>query len=196
MKKPDILLAIKPVARAFDQLAIPYYIGGSIASSAYGIARATMDVDIVADMTPDQVPALVGLLQERYYISEQAVDDAIADASCFNLVHLETMMKVDVFLPKKDPYHKSAMARRLADRLVEDEEESVVSLASAEDVILSKLRWYDQGGRISERQWRDVLGVFKVQSDSLDREYLIAWSNTLGLCNLLKQALSESGVTL
>lgn len=196
MKKPDILLAIKPVARAFDQLSIPYYVGGSIASSAYGIARATMDVDIVAEMTPDQVPSLVGLLEEKYYINEQAINDAIADASSFNLIHLETMMKVDVFLPKKDPYHKSAMARRVADRLVEDEEESVFSLSSAEDVILSKLRWYDKGGRVSERQWLDVLGVIKVQSDSLDQEYLITWSNTLGLSDLLKQAFSESGMGL
>ena len=196
MKKPDILLAIKPVARAFDQLSIPYYLGGSIASSAYGIARATMDVDIVAEMTLDQVPSLVGLLQEKYYINEQAINDAIAEASSFNLIHLETMMKVDVFLPKKDPYHKSAMARRVADRLVEDEEESVFSLSSAEDVILSKLRWYDKGGRVSERQWLDVLGVIKVQSDSLDQEYLITWSNTLDLSDLLKQAFSESGMTL
>jgi len=196
MKKPDILLAIKPVARAFDQLSIPYYLGGSIASSAYGIARATMDVDIVAEVTGDQVPSLVGLLQEKYYINEQAINDAIAEASSFNLIHLETMMKVDVFLPKKDPYHKSAMARRVADRLVEDEEESVFSLPSAEDVILSKLRWYDKGGRVSERQWLDVLGVIKVQSDSLDQEYLITWSNRLGLSDLLKQAFSESGMTL
>jgi hypothetical protein len=196
MKKPDILLAIKPVARAFDQLSIPYYLGGSIASSAYGIARATMDVDIVAEMALDQVPSLVGLLQEKYYINEQAINDAIAEASSFNLIHLETMMKVDVFLPKKDPYHKSAMARRVADRLVEDEEESVFSLSSAEDVILSKLRWYDKGGRVSERQWLDVLGVIKVQSDSLDQEYLITWSNALGLSDLLKQAFSESGMSL
>jgi len=196
MESSDILLAVKPAVKAFERLSIPYYIGGSIASSVYGIARATMDVDIVADIGLAQVPALVELLRSEYYISEQMIHDAIADASSFNLIHLNTMMKVDVFVPKKDAYRESAVARRLQDRLVEEDADSVVFLSSPEDVILSKLRWYEDAGRVSERQWLDVLGVIKVQGDSLDRDYLIEWSNTLGVQDLLQQAFSESGITL
>ena len=196
MKSPDILLAIGPVIKAFDQLSIPYYIGGSIASSVYGIARATMDADIIADLTLAQVPSLVGLLQDEYYIDEQMINDAVSNASSFNLIHLGTMMKVDVFLQKKDPYHQSAFARKLRDRLVEDDQSSVFYLSSPEDIILSKLCWYEMGGRVSERQWLDVLGVIKVQSNSLNREYLTNWSRTLGVFDLLEQAYSESGMKL
>lgn len=196
MRNPDILLALKPVIQAFDQLSIPYYIGGSIASSVYGVARATMDVDLIADIALAQVSSLVRLLQEEYYIDESMIHNALSGVSSFNLIHLETMMKVDVFLPKKDPYHQSALARKLKDRLVDDDQDSVFYLSSPEDVILSKLRWYEMGGRVSERQWLDVLGVIKVQSDSLDREYLVPWSTALGVSDLLKRAFSESGIQL
>jgi len=185
MTNPDILLAIKPVIKAFDRLSIPYYIGGSVASSVYGMARATMDVDIIADMALAQVPSLVGLLRDEYYIDEQTINRAVSDTSSFNLIHLETMLKIS--------YHKSAIARRLKDRLVEDDQNSAFFLCSPEDVILSKLRRYEAGGRPSERQWLDVLGVIKVQSDSLNREYLVKWSNTLGVFDLLGQAFCESG---
>jgi len=175
---------------------MPYYIGGSIASSVYGIARATMHVDIVADMALAQVPSLVGLLRDEYYIDEQMINNAVSGACSFNLIHLETMMKVDVFIPKKDLYHKSAIARKCKDRLVEDDQDSVFFLSSPEDVIFSKLRWYKAGGGVSERQWLDVLGVIKIQGDSLDREYLIHWSNALAVFALLKPAFSESGMKL
>lgn len=196
MKSPDILRAIKPVVKAFEQLAIPYYIGGSIASSLYGMARATMDVDIAVDMAFDQVPSLVRLLQDEYYIDAQMIHDAITDASSFNLIHLETMMKVDVFVLGKDPYRQSVLARKSEDRLVEDDPESLFYLSSPEDIILTKLQWYETGGRISQRQWLDILGVIKVQGESLDREYLIAWSNTLGVLDLLRRAFAESGSAL
>ena len=196
MESPDIVLALKPVAKAFDELSVPYYVGGSIASSVYGMARATMDVDIVADLALAQVPALVGLLRREYYVPEEMIHDAVANASSFNLIHLSTMMKVDVFIPKKDAYKKAAIARKRPDRLVKEDPDSVFFLSSPEDVILSKLRRYEHAGRVSERQWLDVLGVIKVQGDSLDREYLVNWSNVLGLFDLLRQAFAESGITL
>ena len=196
MKDPDILLAIKPVVKAFDYLSIPYYIGGSIASSIYGIAGITMDVNIVADISRAQVSPLVECLQDEYCVEEQMVKDSVSRVSSFNLIHLGTMMKVDVFIQEKDAYHQSALARKLKDRLVEDDHDSVFYISSPEDIILSKLSWYEQGGRVSERQWIDVLGVIKVQSDSLSTEYLIKWSHTLGVHDLLLQAFDESGVKL
>ena len=196
MKTPDLLLALKPVVDAFDRLSIPYYIGGSLASSAYGTPRTTMDADVVADLALAEVPSLVELLRDRYYVSDVMMANAIAGTSSFNLIHLETMVKIDVFVLKKDPYHQSAFARRREDRLVEDDPDSVVCLSSAEDIILSKLQWYEMSQRVSERQWLDILGVIKVQGDSLDREYLINWAETLGVSDLLRRAWSESGMPL
>jgi len=196
MKSPDILLAVRPVIQAFEQLSIPYYIAGSIASSVYGLARATMDVDLVADIPLGQVSSLTERLREGYYLDEPMIRDAIANSSSFNLIHLDTMMKVDVFVPKKDPYHQTAVARKRQDRLVEEDPDSVFYLSSPEDIILSKLRWYEMGGRVSEQQWLDVLGVIKVQGDSLDRRYLAAWARIAGLFDLLEQAFEDAGVTL
>ncbi|MDI9432802.1 MAG: hypothetical protein QM570_13890 [Planctomycetota bacterium] len=194
MKKPDLLGALKPVIDAFDRLAIPYYIGGSIASSAYGIPRATMDADLIAHLTVAEVSGLVTLLQDQYYVAEAAITNAIGSASSFNLIHLETMVKIDVFVPKKDAYHQIALARRVTDRLVDDDPDSMVSLASPEDVILSKLQWYQMGQGVSDRQWLDILGVIKVQGDSLDAEYLRVWAETLGVHDLWQRACSESGL--
>ncbi|MDY0354828.1 MAG: hypothetical protein RBR19_03040 [Sedimentisphaerales bacterium] len=194
MKKPDLLGALKPVIDAFDRLAIPYYIGGSIASSAYGIPRATMDADLIAHLTVAQVSGLVTLLQDQYYVAEAAITNAIGSASSFNLIHLETMVKIDVFVPKKDAYQQIALARRVTDRLVDDDPDSMVSLASPEDVILSKLQWYQMGQGVSDRQWLDILGVIKVQGDSLDAEYLRVWAETLGVHDLWQRACSESGL--
>jgi hypothetical protein len=196
MHSPDIVLALKPVIQAFDRLSIPYYIGGSIASSVYGLARATVDVDLVADLAPAHVASLAGLLREEYYLDEQMIQGAISNASSFNLIHLETMMKVDVFVPKQDPYHQAANARKRQDRLVEEDPDSVFYFSSPEDIILSKLRWYEMGGRVSERQWLDILGVVKVQGDSLDRSYLIRWSKVTGVSDLLERAFAEAGVLL
>jgi hypothetical protein len=139
------------VIKAFNQLSIPYYIGGSIASSLYGIARATMDVDVVADIEPVKVAPLYDQLEEQYYIEEQMIKEAISKASSFNIIHLETMMKIDIFTHKKEPYYQSALTRRLKDRLVEDEQDSDFYFSSPEDTILSKLNWYEMGNRTSER---------------------------------------------
>jgi hypothetical protein len=195
MKNPDILLALKPAVNAFNQLSIPYYIGGSIASSLFGIARATMDIDIVAYLIRDQVHAFVEMLHNEYYIDEQMIEDAIENASSFNLIHLETMMKIDIFIYKEEPYHQSALSRRCLDLLVDDDQDSTLYFSSPEDIILSKLRWYEMGNRVSERQWMDIIGVIKVQSDSLDKDYLSNWSKSLGLFDLLKQAYFDAGIT-
>ncbi len=150
MKHPDILLAVKPVVETFEQLTIPYFIGGSVASSVYGLARATMDVDVVADIALAQVPSFVECLRDEYYVEERMIKVAISGVSSFNLIHLETMMKIDIFIPERVPYHASASARKLKDRLVPDDGGSVFYLSSPEDVILSKLRWYEAGGPLCQ----------------------------------------------
>jgi hypothetical protein len=98
MRDPDLLAAIGPVAKAFETLGVLYYIGGSLASSAYGAPRATLDVDMVSDLKPQHVRSLVKMLESSYYIDEDAILEAIHRHSSFNLIHLETMIKVDVFL--------------------------------------------------------------------------------------------------
>jgi len=192
MKIPDILLAVQPVIQAFEKMSIPYYIGGSIASSVYGMARATMDVDVIADLMVTHIPRLKQILENEYYIDAEIITDAIRTNSSFNLIHLETMIKIDVFIHKDEPYPLEALQRIRKDTL-EDTANVEFYFSSPEDIIIHKLQWYKMGGFVSERQWLDVIGVIKVQGDLLDKKYLAGWSRKLGLSSLLKEAFDAAG---
>jgi len=194
MHSTDIVAATQPVVKAFELLNIAYYIAGSVASSAYGIARATMDVDMVAAIKPHHVNLLVQQLESTYYIDADMIRDAIARQASFNLVHLETMLKVDVFILKNDPYHQTTLQRRRKDTLDEEPNAAEFYLVSAEDIVLSKLDWYRMSGGVSERQWKDVLGVLKVQQALLDMVYLEHWATQLQLYDLLQRAIAEAGI--
>jgi hypothetical protein len=191
MKNPDILLALEPVVKSFEKIGIDYYVGGSVASSVYGIPRATLDVDLVANIAPNQVPELFQTLKSTFYIDDNMILDAIRRKSSFNVIHLETMLKIDIFILKNTSYDRTAFQRRQKDTL-DEENETLFYLASAEDIILNKLMWYRMGGKVSDRQWSDILGVFKVQHNLLDMEYLQYWAEELHLTDLLNEAFQDS----
>jgi len=192
MKKPDIILALDMVIGSLEKLGVSYYIGGSVASSAYGIARATMDVDLVANVEMRHVDRLVKALEISYYIDADMIRKAIRGSTSFNLIHLETMIKIDVFVLKDQPYDSEAFARRQPETL-DEEGSGEFYLSSPEDIILNKLRWYQRGGGTSEQQLKDVLGVLKVQGDGLDLEYLKRWASRLNLSDLLNHSFDDAG---
>jgi hypothetical protein len=193
MKQPDIIEVTIVGAGVLNDLGVDYYIGGSLASSAFGLARATMDVDIVADIKMEHVSRIVGKLERSFYIDQEMAERAIGERSSFNIVHLESMFKVDIFVPPDHPFEKLVFSRRLSRAVTEDGSRELF-FSSPEDIILKKLIWYNSGGRISDRQWSDVLGVFKVQSESLDQSYLELWAAKLGVADLLDKASQDSGV--
>ena len=195
MRDPDLLVAIGPVADAFEKLGALYYIGGSIASSAYGAARSTLDVDMVSDLKPQHVRFLAKMLESSYYIDEDAILEAIRRHSSFNLIHFETMIKVDVFIVGNEPFFQQVLCRRRKDTLDEDQQTVEFYLPSSEDIILIKLGWYRMGGELSERQWSDVVGVLKVQDKAMDREYLRHWASELKLTDLLEKAFRDAGIS-
>jgi len=193
MKKPDILTTLDPLIKAFRKIGIPYYIGGSVASSAYGIARATLDVDLISDLKTHHVDSLVEMLEFDYYIDREMILDAIKRSSTFNLIHLGTMLKVDIFVTKDRPYDQSAFQRKRKETLDEEQKADEFYLASPEDVILNKLEWFRMGGESSERQWYDVVGIMQVQSNSLDKNYLQHWALELKISDLLEKAFHDAG---
>ena len=188
----DFERAIDEVIAVLEISAIPYHIGGSVASSLHGLFRTTSDIDIVADIRPEQVPTLVKRFQAIGYADDEMILDAILSRSSFNIIHTETGIKVDVFLVKRTPYDLQAFQR--ADPLVisESEDANAYFVAAPEDTILNKLRWYRLGGEQSERQWLDVLGVLKVQQQALDYVYLRHWAQDLGVLDLLESAIDQS----
>ncbi len=145
MNPPDILLALKNVISAFDSLSISYYIGGSLASSVYGIARATMDVDIVADIQLGKISFFKQMLEDDYYIDAKMIEDAVKEKSSFNLIHLETMIKIDVFIYKHISFQEESMRRRRKDTIEDSADVLNIYISSPEDIILNKLLWYEMG---------------------------------------------------
>ena len=158
---PDIQVTIIPLIEALEDLGVSYHIGGSVASSVYGLPRLTIDVDIVADLRLKHVRPLVNQLETIYYIDEDMIRDAIKRCSSFNVIHLDTMLKVDVFIPKSRPFDQEELRRSQQEVLLEGTR--AFNLASPEGTILNKLEWYRMGGEVSDRQWNDILGVLKVQ---------------------------------
>jgi hypothetical protein len=133
-----------------------------MASSVHGIYRATADADFVAAVRPHHAEPLVRLLESAFYADLEAVKAAAASSRSFNLIHLDTMLKVDVFAAGADPFHLMQMRRRVLQPTGPDGQTNIY-VASPEDTVLAKLQWYRQGGGVSDCQWTDVLGVLKVQ---------------------------------
>jgi len=180
------------VARAFDELRIPYFLGGSMASSVHGIYRATNDADFVADFHIEHVSPFVARLGKGFYAHEPAILEAVFQQRSFNVIHQNTMLKVDVFVMKPDRFSQSQMQRRML-LPIDPAASASLYIASPEDTILSKLDWYRQTDCTSERQWKDIVGVLKTQGARLDRSYLADWAERLKLCDLLQRALEEAG---
>ena len=184
--------AFKRILEAFGRLGIRYCVVGSVASSVYGTPRTTMDVDVVADLRPEQLSALAGELQGEFYVDLEMMKDAVKRGRAFNVIHLASSYKIDVFPLADDEYSQAAFSRRRPSKAKAVGNESVDCLvASAEDTVLNKLRWYRAGGEVSETQWNDLRGILRVTGGQLDQAYLRHWAPQLGVADLLDRLFEE-----
>jgi predicted nucleotidyltransferase len=178
------------IAQILEARGIAYVVVGSFASSMRGLYRATADLDILADIKPDQIKPLVEALQESFYVDEQAVRQAISQHRSFNAIHFDSVFKVDVFVPPADDFGQQQLARRKLEEIVPGVERRIY-VATAEDTILAKLLWYRKGGEVSSVQWNDVLGIIGTQGERLDVPFLRECADRLGVRELLERALRE-----
>ena len=179
------------VTQTLERIGIPYAVGGSLASSLHGVMRSTLDVDILADMRLEHIQPMVAALSKEFYADDEMMRDAIEHHSSFNLIHYETAFKVDIFIRKPRAFDQIQLERRRMSVIATDPEQSVY-VVSPEDIILAKLEWYRMGGEVSERQWRDILGVLKTRAGELDLDYLQEWAAQLKVSDLLERALKEA----
>jgi hypothetical protein len=175
------------VARALEQCGIDYTLGGSVATSLQGEPRSTNDIDFAVKLTERSVQPFMLALGPDFEVDEEALIDAIRRRRSTNIFHLPSMTKIDLFIRGGEPFDLSEFSRRIRVLL---QPSQGLFLASTEDNLLRKLRWFRMGGETSDRQWRDVLGLVRVAGQSLDLEYLRQWAASLGVSDLLERALS------
>jgi hypothetical protein len=184
----DPIAVALTITRTLHDLGIVYTIGGSIASSFAGEPRASIDIDIVAALDVSHVPALVAALSDDFYVDDEALRRAIRDRSTANLIHHLTQLKIDIFVAGGTPIDEQQLHRRHPVDLGAGRR---LYVHPPEDILLQKLRWYRRGGEQSDRQWRDVLGIVRVQGTRLDRDYLTENAPVLDVTDLLERALRE-----
>lgn len=190
MESPFLVLS--QVARILEQHEITYVLVGSLASSMHGMYRSTADIDLLADIKPEQVRPLLDALNKSFYVDDHAMQQAVEQRRSFNAIHLDSVFKVDIFIPKGDDFARKQLERRQL-RKIAPESDQFVYIATAEDTILAKLRWYRDGGEVSSTQWSDVLGILGVTDLNLESDYLREWSDRLGVRDLLERAVKSVG---
>jgi hypothetical protein len=179
--------SLKLIKSAFERLGIRYVVGGSLASSARGIWRSTLDVDLVAAIHPAQAGALVKALGADWYADADMIRHAIQAGRSFNIIHIGFAQKVDVF-PATGAFHDTQLDRATIAPVGLDGVPCPV--ATAEDILLAKLRWYRDGGEVSDRQWNDITGLIATNA-ALDFDYTRTWAARLRVEDLLDRAIAD-----
>jgi hypothetical protein len=179
------------VVTTLHRLGIPCMVVGSFASSSHGFSRFTQDADIVAKIELEQIGSFIEAFSGEFYVDEGMIRSAVVKGTSFNIIHIGSSFKIDIFVLGNAEYNREAFSRRSL-ALIDDRTRFEAPIQSAEDAVLSKLNWYRQGGGVSEVQWRDIVGILKVQAEQLDQVYLERWARELGVFGLLAQAIQEA----
>lgn len=191
--KDEFQSALERVTDALERTNTTYAVVGSVAGMFHGLSRSTRNIDLVVSLDPESIPKLVDALKPQMYLDEDLALEALRRGSSFNLIDLDSTFKIDVFPIKPRAYDRAAFARRYADTLEGSDRTTFV--LCVEDVVLSKLEWFELTERSSERQWGDILELLKLNGLSMDLGYARRWARELNLEGLLDQALHQAGMT-
>ena len=191
MSPPQVLLIALQCAESFEQIGFGYFLGGSLASSLQGEPRSTNDIDFVVDLSPSQVEPLARVLGGDFDVDVESLKEAAARGSSWNIYHLRTFIKVDLFMLRTSPFDQSEFSRRR--RVVLTPDGRSLYIKSPEDSVLRKLLWFQQGGEVSTTQWRDIVQILRVSRVQLDTSYLDTWAERLNVTALLTRARAEAG---
>lgn len=184
----DPAVVAADAARVFEALGLAYLVGGSLASTLYGEPRGTFDVDFAADVPSDRAGDLAAGLAPRFLVDPEGVRDAAREKRMFNAIHAQLFVKLDVHVRAREGHFAAELARATPVELAPG---VTVRFATPEDVLVKKLWWYRKGDEVSDRQWRDVLGILRGMGDRLDFEYSRRWSTSLGVQDLFERAVAE-----
>ena len=177
---------LRSTVKALEELCLPYCITGSFASNYYGAPRLTHDLDIVIIMNENEVESVFRVFSKSGYVDKEAVREALRQKDMFNVIYSQVGLKIDFWIRKDNPFDLEMFGRR---KKVEIAENLEAFIASPEDVILSKLLWAEKTH--SERQIEDAKGVYEVQQENLDMDYLKAWAKKLNLASDLEKLIKS-----
>jgi hypothetical protein len=183
---------VRFVGEVFNDLDVPWVLGGSVASSIIGEPRSTVDIDVAVRLAQDKVDSLIADLGDEFLVEREAALTAVEMSGSFNALHFPSVMKIDIFVLSESPLDVAQIERRQQYVVEGEGGPFVVWAGSPEDQLLRKLYWYQLGHEASERQWRDVLGILAVQGDRLDIGYLGSMAETTRLAALLDRAVREA----
>ena len=169
---------MRDVARRLEGAGIGYMLTGSMAMNYYAQPRMTRDIDLVVALTLAETDRVVALFEADYYVSREAVRNSIAEESIFNLIHNESVIKVDCIIRKNTPYRQVEFGRR---RRIEIQDFSVW-ITSKEDLIISKLDWASDSH--SATQLADVKNLVLTGCDT---DYIEHWTQKLRLFSLWQE---------
>jgi hypothetical protein len=178
------------VARACEAAGVEYFLGGSVASSLQGDPRATNDIDFVVDLQRDRVEALVAALGPDFDVDLDGLRTAVARRGSWNLFYVPDFTKIDLFVRRQTPFDDAEFARRRPARV--HPAGDTLYVKAPEDTVLRKLLWFRDGGGISDRQWRDVVGVLATSGAVFDFAYAADWAARLGIESLFERARAEA----
>lgn len=188
---PEVPSAITSIISTLERLGTPYVVGGSFASSAWGVPRQTNDLDIALILDPSNVATLCAALDPDFFIDRQEVAialDSLDPYRSFQLLHKSEHFKVDAFLPLPTPYFEAELARRERIELTPGVEAWCLS---PECTVIRKLNWFELGNRVSDRQWNDIVSVLQAQHGFLDEAFLNEWTAHFSTRELLDEARSQ-----
>jgi hypothetical protein len=181
----DVIDVALRIAQALESVGATYFVGGSLASSLHGEPRATNDIDFVIDIALGKIDALAAALGSDFEVDVDMLRDAVLHGRSANVFYLPLALKIDFFGHAHGPYDDAEFLGR---RAVAVRDARALVVKSAEDTILRKLLWFREGGGLSDRQWRDILGVLRAQQGNLNEAYLDDWAKRLGVADLLDRA--------
>lgn len=187
---PASLAILLDVIDILEKVEVRYHLGGSFASAIHGVPRQTLDADLVVDLDAVKVAPLVAELEQSFYVDPLAATEAVSRRGSFNAIHLQSGFKVDFFVKRTGEFDGLELDRSVWIEIVPEPPRSVL-VKTAEDTVLRKLQWYAEGGGVSDRQWRDVLGILMTVADDLDRDYMLQWADKLGIADLLARAMGQ-----
>jgi hypothetical protein len=173
---------VRDTSQRLDAANIAYMLTGSMAMNYYAQPRMTRDIDLVVALRREDADRVVKIFSPDYYVSREAVESSISRQSMFNLIHNESVIKVDCIIRKQNAYRLEEFGRRRRIALQGFE----TWIVSKEDLILSKLFWAKDSR--SETQLRDVRNLL---ATGCDRDYIKRWTAELDVANLWQEITDD-----